>query len=102
MATKTHTRTETGITFTVRGSPEVLGRFTRLLAAMHLAAAWGSSRWFGMPLDGDGPERFRVEGEGFDEVLEEARDDVSKATGTGRSLVVAFDNACDSFGVKRH
>ena len=44
------------------GSPEAVERVKGLLALLHLSSAWGHSGIFGMPLDGDGPERLEVRG----------------------------------------
>ena len=88
--------------FEVEGSEEVVTRLVRLLAAMHLASAWGASRWFGMPLDGDGPERLKVAASGFEKVKRDIKDhaaDLNQAPATGRNLVVVFDDECDSHDV---
>ena len=87
--------------FTVRGSPEVVGRFTRLLASLHLASTWGCSRKFAMPLDGDGPESLLVDADEWDEVLDEVSEDLGKAMNTGRGVVVSYDDDYDSFELNR-
>ena len=47
-------------TFTVTAEPKVMKRFERLLAMMHFCSSWAHTSYFGMPLDGDGPDRFSV------------------------------------------
>lgn len=87
------------MTFTVRAAPEVLGRFVRLMVAMDLASGWGCSRAFGMPLDGDGPERFYLLGPQARKVKRMIRDELNEATATGRSLVLADNASFSSFSL---
>lgn len=47
-------------TFTITAVPNVMKRFKRFLALLHYNSSWGHSAYFAMPLDGDGPDRFKV------------------------------------------
>lgn len=47
-------------TFTVTASKDVMKRFERFLALLHYNSSFGHSNHFGMYLDGDGPEKLRV------------------------------------------
>ena len=82
--------------FSVTGQPEVVDRFARLLVVMHLASSWGSSRIFGMPLDGDGADIFKVKGDGLEQVVSDVHKEVDRALGTGRDIVLAGDDSYSS------
>ncbi len=47
-------------TFTITAEENVMLRLERFLALLHYNSAWGHSAYFAMPLDGDGPDRFKV------------------------------------------
>jgi hypothetical protein len=48
-------------TFTVTAPEDVMARFMRLLWMMQYSSSIGHSAYFGMPLDGDGSDRFYVQ-----------------------------------------
>lgn len=78
-------------TFTVSASPWVMKRFERLLTMMHFASSWGHTNYFGMPMDGDGSDRF-----GIKDLHREWAKDVEK--NMRGDLELALD---DSFGNRR-
>lgn len=86
-------------TFTVTASPDVMGRLVKLLWMMQYSSAVGHSSYFGMPLDGDGSDRFQVQ-----EILDlpqETRDMLKQAyneSDMSGGLELAFDN---SFGSRK-
>lgn len=45
----------------VTGTPELIMKFKRLMALLDTAGAVGHSGIFGMPLDGDGPDRLEID-----------------------------------------
>ena len=81
--------------FTITASPEVMNRFKNLLTMMHLCSSWGHSNYFGMPLDGDGPDRFRVNS-GINESQAKA---IEK--NMGGNLEVAFNETFGHFRIVR-
>ena len=74
-----------------------LMNFFGILVVFEGTSGWGCSRVFGMPLDGDGPERFHVMGSEFEAVKKRVRESLNQATATGRSLVVAYNGDFDRF-----
>jgi hypothetical protein len=85
-------------TFTVTAEPKVMKRFERLLAMMHFCSSWGHSSYFGMPLDGDGPDRFKVAE--VTAIPKEERSKLAKEVENNMKgdLELAFD---DSYGNRR-
>lgn len=49
-------------TFTITTTPELINRLERFFALLHFNSNFGHSNLFGMWLDGDGPDRFKVDG----------------------------------------
>lgn len=48
------------VKFEITATKEVINRFSRLLWMMQYASRIGHSGYFGMPLDGDGSDRFEI------------------------------------------
>ena len=71
-------------TFTITADPGVLERFERLLCMMQTGCAIGHSGTFGMSLDGDGADRFKVK-----ESLRKYRNGAMKIGGVGYSVELA-------------
>ena len=71
-------------TFTVTAEPEVMERFERLLCLMQHSTLVGHSGIFGMYLDGDGADRFKIK-----EGLAQYRKGAAKITGVGYSVELA-------------
>ena len=77
-------------TFEVTASSEdVMARFVRLLAGLHLSSIWGYSRAFTISLDGGGPERLLVDVDEWPEMMDEVRGEFEKATSSGRDITVS-------------
>ena len=76
-------------TYTVTATPEILGRFERLLSMFHWNSRHGHSGVFGMPLDGDGRDGMTVSPE------PEHRREVSDVSNYGHDVEIAYN---DSYG----
>ena len=59
-------------TFTIKGSVEVMARIERFFALLHRNSRAGHSAYFGMWLDGDGPDAFTVEPRPDQLIMQEA------------------------------
>lgn len=55
-------REEKSISLDIKSSPDVIERFVKFMAMLNKAAHEGHSNWFGMYLDGDGPDWMEVSG----------------------------------------
>lgn len=84
-------------TFTITTSTEVMRRFERFLALLHLNSHWGHSATFAMPLDGDGPDRFEVADLDFSLV----KKDVNLIGNVGHEVEVAYNDSYGTVAKKR-
>lgn len=86
-------------TFTISASPDVMRRFERFLAFFHYNG--GHSGIFGMPFDGDGSDRMRIEPPPPLLVDENNYSEVGKIGGTGLELEIANDNGYSALAIDR-
>ena len=80
-------------TFEVEADKKTMEEFERFLALLHYSNRFGHSAYFGMPLDGDGWDKFTVS-----PVRKEFKDEVDLIGGVGGGLEYAL---MDGYAVKR-
>ena len=74
-------------TFTITTSREVMKRIEHFLALLHFNSIFGHSGLFAMHLDGDGPEKVRV-----NDLPRELKDQVNAIGGVGYGVEIANEN----------
>lgn len=92
-------RSQATMHFTVTADQNTLERFSRLMWLLHYASAIGHSSYFGMPLDGDGQDRFYVtEVDKISDAWHGKLKMEYQQAGGGGQLELAFDNC---FGFRK-
>jgi hypothetical protein len=83
-------------TFTITTSPAIMRRIERFLALLHFASNWGHSGIFGMPLDGDGSEKVKV-----DPIDRRLAHEVDAIGGVGYDIEIARDDSYSGYAINR-
>lgn len=81
--------------FSITATPSVMKRFERFLCFLHYNG--GHSAVFGMPFDGDGSDRLRV-----DPAPEKVNQDHHLIANGGPELEIALDDCYKSFSLNRN
>ena len=92
------------ISVKITASDSVIKCFKRFLALLHWNSRFGHSAYFGMPLDGDGSDKFTAEIEFEEDAMDEFRKEVQLISSVGSDLEYANENSysCCSFKPLTH